>query len=124
MEYTFRTFASYVGLMLEGLTVVMVAIGAIEAVYRLVAGAILRRSTTLDRRAIWLRFAVWILLALEFALGADIVRSAVAPTWQDIGKLGVIALIRTGLGFFLGKDLDSVSEQEAEKTVKPVEGVP
>jgi len=119
MEDTFRTFASYVGLMLEGLTVLMVAIGAIEAVYRLVAGAILRRSTTFDRRAIWLRFAVWILLALEFALGADIVRSAVAPTWQDIGKLGVIALIRTGLGFFLSKDLDSVSEQEAEKTAKP-----
>ena len=31
-------------------------------------------------REIWLRFATWILLALEFALAADIVRTAVAPT--------------------------------------------
>jgi uncharacterized membrane protein len=33
-------------------------------------------------RTIWLRFATWILLALEFALAADIVRTAVAPTWK------------------------------------------
>jgi uncharacterized membrane protein len=80
------------------------------------AAAIRQRFGNLDRRAVWLRFAVWILLSLEFALGADIVRSAIAPTWQDIGKLGMIALIRTFLSFFLGKDLDSVSEEEAAKT--------
>ena len=46
-------------------------------------------------RQIWIRFATWILLALEFALAADLVRTAVAPTWDDIAKLAVIATIRT-----------------------------
>ena len=56
-------------------------------------------------REIWLRFATWILLALEFALAADIVRTAVAPTWDDISKLAVIATIRTMLNYFLAKDI-------------------
>ena len=56
-------------------------------------------------REIWLRFATWILLALEFALAADLVRTAVAPTWDDISKLAVIATIRTMLNYFLAKDI-------------------
>ena len=56
-------------------------------------------------REIWLKFATWILLALEFALAADIVRTAVAPTWDDITKLAVIAAIRTMLNYFLAKDI-------------------
>jgi Protein of unknown function (DUF1622) len=47
------------------------------------------------------------LLALEFALAADIVRTAVAPTWEDITKLAVIATIRTMLNYFLAKDIAS-----------------
>jgi uncharacterized membrane protein len=114
MEESFRTVASYVALMLEALVVLTVAIGAIEAIYRIAREAIVRRSSNWDRRAVWLRFAVWILLALEFALGADIVRSAIAPTWEDIGKLGVIAAIRTFLGFFLGRDLETIEEEEED----------
>lgn len=57
-------------------------------------------------RTIWLRFATWILLALEFALAADIARTAVAPTWEDITKLAVIAN-RTMLNYFLAKDIAS-----------------
>ena len=56
-------------------------------------------------REIWLRFATWILLALEFALAADLVRTAVAPTWDDISQLAVIATIRTMLNYFLAKDI-------------------
>jgi uncharacterized membrane protein len=45
------------------------------------------------------------LLALEFALAADILRTAVAPTWDDISKLAVIATIRTMLNYFLAKEI-------------------
>ncbi len=59
----------------------------------------------MEGRQIWIRFATWILLALEFALAADLVRTAVAPTWDDIAKLAVIATIRTMLNYFLAKDI-------------------
>jgi uncharacterized membrane protein len=35
------------------------------------------------------------------------VRTAVAPTWDDIAKLAVIATIRTMLNYFLAKDIAS-----------------
>lgn len=64
-----------------------------------------RPGDGIEGRQIWLRFATWILLGLEFALAADILRTAVAPTWDDIRKLAVIATIRTMLNYFLAKDI-------------------
>lgn len=49
------------------------------------------------------------MLALEFALAADIVRTAVAPTWDDIWKLAVIAVVRTMLNYFLARDIADFS---------------
>ena len=63
-------------------------------------------------REIWLRFATWILLALEFALAADLVRTAVAPSWNDIGQLAVIATIRTMLNYFLAKDIAAFDQRQ------------
>jgi uncharacterized membrane protein len=59
------------------------------------------------KKRIWRRFAASIMLALEFALGADIAHTAIAPSWTDIGQLAAIAAIRTFLNFFLERDLDS-----------------
>jgi uncharacterized membrane protein len=59
----------------------------------------------MEGRQIWIRFATWILPGLEFALAADLMRTAVAPTWDDISKLAVIATIRTMLNYFLAKDI-------------------
>jgi uncharacterized membrane protein len=59
-------------------------------------------------REIWLRFAVWIALSLEFALAADLIRTAIAvPTWAGIGQLAAIAAIRTALNFFLERDIEA-----------------
>ncbi len=75
-----------------------------------------RTADELMGREIWLKFATWILLALEFALAADLLRTAVAPTWEDIAKLAVIATIRTMLNYFLAKDIAAfdAARQSAE----------
>jgi uncharacterized membrane protein len=44
---------------------------------------------------------------LEFALAADIARTAIEPDWEDIGMLAAIAAIRTALNFFLERDLEA-----------------
>ena len=56
-----------------------------------------------------LTLARYLALALEFQLGADILSTAIAPTWDQIGKLGAIAVIRTALNFFLGKEMQEES---------------
>jgi uncharacterized membrane protein len=85
--------------------VVVVALGASQAIIAVVGAIFSRTADELRGREIWLKFATWILLALEFALAADIVHTAVAPTWEDIWKLAVIAVIRTMLNYFLAKDI-------------------
>jgi uncharacterized membrane protein len=110
MEETFKIVAGYIALAVEAAAILMVALGAAEALVRLAFDVFPRDAGTLPRRGLWLRFAGWILLSLEFALGADIIRTAISPSWDDIGKLAVIAAVRTGLNYFLAHDLESAIE--------------
>lgn len=56
---------------------------------------------------------MWLLRGLEFELAADIIGSVISPSWQDIGELGAIAVIRTFLNYFLEKDLEHAEETGA-----------
>ena len=48
----------------------------------------------------------WLALALEFALAADILRTVMVPTWNEIGKLAAIVVLRTALNYFLGREIE------------------
>ena len=84
---------------------IVVIIGGSQALWGVLCAVATGQATEIRGRQIWLKFATWILLAFEFALAADILRTAVAPTWEDIWKLAVIATIRTMLNYFLAKDI-------------------
>ncbi|MBV9775336.1 MAG: DUF1622 domain-containing protein [Gemmatimonadetes bacterium] len=53
-----------------------------------------------------LTLARYLAVALEFQLAADILSTAIAPTWDRIGRLGAIAVIRTGLNYFLAREME------------------
>ncbi|HEY2356064.1 MAG TPA: DUF1622 domain-containing protein [Phenylobacterium sp.] len=118
MEAIFKDIAEVVARACELLSVAFVALGAGEAALRSVWHWRAYPEPGL-KKEIWLRFAASILLSLEFALAADIARTAIAPNWQDIGQLAAIAAIRTVLNYFLGKDLREAEELES-RTTKPV----
>ncbi|MFO7477482.1 MAG: DUF1622 domain-containing protein [Methyloceanibacter sp.] len=105
LEQQFSEIANYVALVIEAGAVLVVSFGAIQAITGVIGAIFTRTADEMAGREIWLKFATWILLALEFALAADLVRTAVAPTWEDIAKLAVIATIRTMLNYFLAKDI-------------------
>ncbi|HEX2446217.1 MAG TPA: DUF1622 domain-containing protein [Vicinamibacterales bacterium] len=110
MEDLFKAFAGTVALGVEACAVLFIAVGAVEALYLLIRRYAPHANTNIVRRKeIWVRFAVWLLLALEFELAADVLRTAISPTWDDVGKLGAIAAIRTALNYFLEKDIDKYS---------------
>jgi len=51
-----------------------------------------------------------ILLGLEFLVGADIIATVTAPlTWESVGLLGAIVLIRTLLSFSLETEIEGVA---------------
>jgi uncharacterized membrane protein len=107
MEELVGRFADLVALIIEAAAVIIVAYGAVEAFVKL-AGIMVRPNASHgERKAVWRRFGVWLLLGLEFELAADIIGTVVSPNWQDIGELAAIAVIRTFLNYFLEKDLDA-----------------
>jgi uncharacterized membrane protein len=115
MEAFFREVAGTASLLVEAMAVLVVAYGAVEAMAKLIGLALTPATSHGVRKAIWRRFGMWLLLGLEFALAADIIRSAISPTWEDIGQLAAIAVIRTFLNYFLERDLDK-AEQAGEPT--------
>lgn len=115
IEEIFQDIARGIALAIEAAVVLVVAFGSLQAMVRVVQHTFSGLTDTI-RQDIWLRFASWILLGLEFALAADIIRSAIAPTWDAIGKLGAIAIIRTILNYFLAKDIDSTAERQRRLT--------
>lgn len=116
LEEHFNVLAAYVALVIEVGAVIVVIIGGSQALWGVLNAVFTGQATEIRGRQIWLKFATWILLALEFALAADILRTAVAPTWEDIWKLAVIATIRTMLNYFLAKDIGTFEAQVSEAT--------
>jgi uncharacterized membrane protein len=114
MQAVFKAFAESIALGVEVGAALIIAYGAIEALYRAVRSIAARRSTLEQRKDVWLNFGFWLLLGLEFELAADIVRTAVSPTWTDIGQLAAIGMIRTFLNYFLEKDLQRNEARAAE----------
>lgn len=64
------------------------------------------------RRLLWMDYGRWLVAGLTFQLAADIVESAIAPTWEAIGQLAAIAVIRTFLNYFLERDMEEVRARE------------
>ena len=114
MEPVFRTIAEHVALGAELIATVLIAIGGIGAVARVIRLLAERSAHVRTIKDIWLRLAGWILLALEFTLAADIIRTSISPSWEDLGKLAAIAAIRTVLSIFLERDLSTFERERAE----------
>ena len=102
----------------ELLAVVIITAAVIEAVVRVVAAfnAELhpkgRTYPALHKKEeIRLRLGRWLVLGLEFLLAADILKTAVAPTWTEIGQLAAIAALRTALNHFLRREIEHARGQ-------------
>jgi len=67
-----------------------------------------------ERRVVWLRFARWLVAGLTFQLAADIVETSITTSWEAVGQIAAIAVIRTFLNFFLERDLKEVRERQHE----------
>ncbi len=119
MEEYFKEIAIRIALAVEIIATLVIAYGALEALVALLIPRqqFVKKKMFHKRRQVFLRFGVWLLLGLQFELAADIVRSAISPTWSEIGQLAAIAAIRTVLNYFLERDI-----KEFEESLEP--GVP
>jgi uncharacterized membrane protein len=99
---------------LEGFSVMCIIIGFIKTL-QLAFVLSRRRDSFHSFNKVRLRFGMWLALALEFQLGADILGTTVTPTLDSLTKLALIAVIRTFLNYFLGKELETELLLEKEQ---------
>ena len=114
MEELLKVTASHVALAVETIAVLLVAFGSINALFEILVGFVRGPRHAGWGRAVWAKFGSWLLGGLQFALAADIVRSAISPTWEQIGQLAAIAAIRTFLSYFLERDLKELGKAPNE----------
>lgn len=95
----------------------LVTLGVCMAILQLTRNLVTRRQA--DFTVTRLILARHLALALEFELGADILGTAISPSWDQIGKLGAVAVIRTGLNFFLSMEMKGVEAVEKLETEFP-----
>ena len=108
-EETLRDAVDVLVRFVEAAGAVVIFVGAAVAFVRFVA--------TLGRRGadafvpIRLDLGRFLALGLEFQLASDILRTAIAPTFREIGELAAVAAIRTALNFFLGREINEEREE-------------
>ena len=113
MEFIVSRVLSLLATIVDASTGAAIGVGVLAALLR-TAKLGLRPGTSLDSAMSEIRITLgrWLALALELALAADILRTVMIPTWDEIGKLGAIVVLRTVLNYFLEREI----EQEQKKT--------
>lgn len=101
----------------EAIGALVICIGVVLAVYQFVLH--FRDDPPSNFNRVRLTLGKYLALALEFQVGADILSTAIAPSWDQIGKLAAIAAIRTLLNYFLTKELESERRNEALNGAAP-----
>lgn len=89
----------------------VIAISSIRALLAYLIAVAKDRSLAVPKEEIRLSLGRSLALALELELGADILKTAVAPTWDDIGLLAAIAVLRTALNYFLERELRNAEKR-------------
>lgn len=108
-ESTLRTVVDVMVRLVEAAGAVVIFIGALIAVVRFVV-ALLRRDAD-QFSSVRLTLGRFLALGLEFQLASDVLRTAISPSFEQIGKLAAIAAIRTALNFFLAREIASEQEE-------------
>jgi uncharacterized membrane protein len=114
VEQTIVSAVQWLRLGVEAVGALVIAIGVILAVYQLITHFKDEQPSNFNR--VRLILGKYLALALEFQVGADILSTAIAPSWEQIGKLAAIAAIRTLLNYFLTKELAAEQKREEQST--------
>ena len=118
LEETITSLVLGLKLFIETIGALFIGVGALLTLGRFLR--VLSKPSIRGYESTRLLLARFLSLGLEFQLAADILGTAVAPSWAQIGKLGAIAVIRTGLNYFLAREMKEEQEAVQEEVQQPV----
>ncbi len=114
--------ASQIAIVIDGAAAVIVGLATLEAIVRSVYTYATKPEGSRIRsiQPIRWRLGHWLSLSLEFLIGSDIIRTAVNPTWIQLGQLGGIVVLRVVINYTLTRDIqDAVEESKTDATSDP-----
>ena len=99
----------------EVLAAFVIGVALIKFLYKYIRH-LFNPNDGITNQTIRIQFGSALTVALELLLAADILTTAIAPTWDDIGKLASIAVLRTALNYFLERELkNNETEMKTKK---------
>ena len=101
----------YAIVVIDALALVVVVVGTAEA-FIFGLRSMFSSASGHEKRDVWLRFGRWLVVGLTFQLAADIIETSITTSWEAVGRIAAIAVIRTFLNFFLERDLAEVRERQ------------
>ncbi|MEV7005791.1 DUF1622 domain-containing protein [Streptosporangium sp. NPDC051022] len=103
--------------LVEAAGAIIIFVGAAMAFARFLV-LVVRRRDGGGFVAVRLFLGRFLALGLEFQLAGDILRTAISPSFAQIGQLAAIAAIRTALNFFLSREIEREG-REVDAAGKP-----
>lgn len=110
MESMLQAAANVIALALQAVAILVVVVGSVRAIAGITRAALGLGAEGMQPRAVWFDYARWLVAALTFQLGADIVATSFAPTWDELGRLAFVAAIRTFLSVFLDREIERAAQ--------------
>lgn len=104
-----KALTLYLARGVEVCAAVIIGLAAIRATWKALVLFVRGPAPDFDAEKVRLQLGRWLALALEFELAADILRTAVAPSWNEIGQLAAIVVLRTALNYFLQQEIDKAA---------------
>ncbi|MEU8201044.1 DUF1622 domain-containing protein [Streptosporangium sp. NPDC049046] len=121
-EETLRRLVDLLVRLVEAAGAAVIFVGAAIAFVRFVLVAVRRHEDGFI--AVRLFLGRFLALGLEFQLASDVLRTAIAPSFPQIGQLAAIAAIRTALNFFLNKEIQREGRTMSEARGGASQAVP
>lgn len=92
--------------------ILVVSFGMFRGFYIYVCSQVKRQNfiETISRSRMELGYSFS--LGLGFLIGASIIKTTLAPSWDDIGKLAAIIAIRTIMNYFLIRDTERLNHTD------------
>src|SRR5215467_14427549 len=102
MEEWLHLVTKDIVVIIDAMALIIVAIGTVEAFFTGLWAAFPAPAHRRFRE-ILVRYGRWLVAGpTSCQLGAiDVAMMSIAPSWQEVGQLGAIAVIRTFLNYFL-----------------------
>lgn len=116
-EHCVLLSVQWLRLFVEALGAAVILFGLLATIHVLARTVVTERSSEFGKARV--TFAKYLTLALELQLAADILSTSVSPSWDQIGKLAAIAVIRTALNYFLRQEM---REEESGSRSRPDNG--